>query len=188
MKGTSRWSKPSPALLVAVVALVAALGGGAVAGVTVNALNKKEKEQVKRISKKQAKKQIEKVPTGPRGEQGPKGDDGAPGPKGDDGDPAASYWAVVNSDGSLVRGSADTTAGQLFKPGIDGSYEVDFGIDVSQCSLLAGLGRTDAANLDPLSGEIGTAYRSGNAEAVYVKTRDSSGAAADRSFHLAAIC
>lgn len=183
MKGTFKWSKPSPAILVAVIALVAALGGGAVAGVTVNALNKKEKKQVKRISKKQAKKQAKKqfrkVPAGPRGE---------PGPKGEAGEPAANHWAVVGSDGSLVRGSAGATAGQLFKPDTDGSYEVDFGSDVSQCSLLAGLGRTDAANLDPLPGEIGTAYRNGNPGAVYVKTRDSSGTSADRSFHLAAIC
>ena len=162
------------------------------AGVTVNALNKKEKKQVKRISnkqaKKQAKKQFRKVPAGPRGEPGPKGESGDRGPKGEAGEPAASYWAVVASDGSLVRGSAGATAGQLFKPGTDGSYEVDFGSDASQCSLLAGLGRTDAADKDPDSGEIGTAYRNGNPGAVYVKTRDSSGTSADRSFHLAAIC
>ncbi len=35
-------SGPSAALIVAVVALVAALGGGAVAGVTISKLNKKE--------------------------------------------------------------------------------------------------------------------------------------------------
>jgi hypothetical protein len=113
MKRNSKWSKPSPAFLVAVIALFAALGGGAVAGVTVNALNKKEKKQVKRISKKQAKKQAKKqfpkVPAGPEGSKGPQG-------------------------------------------------------------------------------EIGTAYRNGNAEVVYVKTRDSGGLEADRSFRLAVIC
>lgn len=50
-------SRSSAALLVSVVALVAALGGGAVAGVTVSALNKKEKRQVTRIAKKQGKSQ-----------------------------------------------------------------------------------------------------------------------------------
>jgi hypothetical protein len=52
-KGT----KPSAALIVAVIALVAALGGGAVAGVTISKLNKKERKQVKRIAKQQGKKQ-----------------------------------------------------------------------------------------------------------------------------------
>jgi len=75
IKGT----KSSAALLVAVVALVAALGGGAVAGVAVTSLNKEEKTQVKKISKKQAKKldkKIELLP-GPQGERGP---EGPPGP------------------------------------------------------------------------------------------------------------
>ena len=57
-------AKPSPALLVAVVALVAALGGGAVAGVAVTALNKKEKKQVTKISKKQANRQIKRKEPG----------------------------------------------------------------------------------------------------------------------------
>jgi mevalonate kinase len=75
IKGT----KSSAALLVAVIALVAALGGGAVAGVTISKLNKKERKQVKRLSKKQAKKldrRIELLP-GPRGPAGPKGDTGS---------------------------------------------------------------------------------------------------------------
>lgn len=66
-------AKPSPALIVAVVALVAALCGGAVAGVTISKLKPEEKNQVKRISKRQAKrldKKIELLP-GPQGEQGP---------------------------------------------------------------------------------------------------------------------
>ncbi len=52
--------RPSAALVVAIVALVAALGGGAVAGVTISKLNKKEKKQVTKIAKKEGKKQAEK--------------------------------------------------------------------------------------------------------------------------------
>jgi hypothetical protein len=58
--GRLKGRRPSSALLVAVVALVAALGGGAVAGVAVTSLNKKEKKQVKTIAKKQGKKQAKK--------------------------------------------------------------------------------------------------------------------------------
>jgi integrin beta 3 len=82
-------TKSSAALIVAVVALVAALGGGAVAGVTISKLNNKEKKQVKRIAKRKAKqldRRIELKP-GPPGEEGPKGDTGEPGPKGDTGEP-----------------------------------------------------------------------------------------------------
>lgn len=60
MKRIKNLLRPSPAMLVAIVALVAALGGGAVAGVAVTALNKKEKKQVTKIAKQQGKKQATK--------------------------------------------------------------------------------------------------------------------------------
>ena len=53
-------TKPSPALLVAVVALVAALAGTAIGGVAVTSLSKKDKKQVTKIAKKQGKKQGKK--------------------------------------------------------------------------------------------------------------------------------
>ena len=56
--------KPSPALLVAIVALVAALAGTAVGGVAVTSLNSKDKKQVKKISKQQAKKLDKKLDKG----------------------------------------------------------------------------------------------------------------------------
>ena len=169
----------SPALVVAVVALVAAFGGGAVAGVAVEGLNGKEKKQVKQISLKQVKRLVAQIPAGPRGRQGPRG---LPGRN------AAELWAVVDPFGNLVRSSPGVTSTQLFAAVIGGSYEVDFGRDVTQCALLATIGRTDAADLDPDPGTIGTAYRNGNPEAVYVKTGNTDGIASDRSFHLGVIC
>jgi hypothetical protein len=51
--------RPSPALLVAIVALVAALVGTAVAGVaTTSRLDRKEKQQVRKIARKLANQQI----------------------------------------------------------------------------------------------------------------------------------
>ena len=58
-------TRPSPAILISVIALVAALGGSAVAEVaTTSKLNKKEKKEVGKIAKKKANKQIEKKAPG----------------------------------------------------------------------------------------------------------------------------
>lgn len=77
-----KWAKPSPALLVAVVALVAALAGTAIGGVVNKALSGKEQQQVKQIAKKLDNK-IALTP-GPQGDVGPKGDQGLQGPPGSD--------------------------------------------------------------------------------------------------------
>lgn len=52
--------KPTHAMLVAVIALFVALGGGAAAGVAISSLDKKEKKQVTKIAKKQGKQQANK--------------------------------------------------------------------------------------------------------------------------------
>ena len=102
--------------------------------------------------------------------------------------PGPPLWAVVAASGAEVRGSHVTAVTKLFSGVTAGSYQVTFDRDVASCALLATLGRTDAQNLDPDPGEIGTAYRNGNPDAVYVKTRDSTGTSADASFHLAVFC
>ena len=61
MRGILKGRRPSPALIVAVLALSIAVAGTAVAGVaTISVLDKQEKKQVKKISKKQANKRITK--------------------------------------------------------------------------------------------------------------------------------
>jgi hypothetical protein len=70
-----------PGLTVAVIALVLALAGGALAAS--GALTSKQIQQVKAIVKKEAKKNP--GPTGPAGPQGPAGPVGAAGAKGADG-------------------------------------------------------------------------------------------------------
>ena len=72
-------------LLVAVVALVAALGGGAVAGVAVTSLSKTETKKVRKIAKNQANKAVAGIPAGPNGDQGPAGPGGDQGPAGPEG-------------------------------------------------------------------------------------------------------
>lgn len=69
--------------IIAIVALVASLGGGAYAARQAG-LNGKQKKQVKKIAQTEAKK-FSGVP-GPAGPAGPAGAAGAAGPKGDKGD------------------------------------------------------------------------------------------------------
>jgi hypothetical protein len=97
-------------------------------------------------------------------------------------------WAVVNDNGNLVRGAGAVTAKQLFTPATRGSYQVTFNRRVKGCALTATIGRVNSASREPDPGEIGVAYRHGNSKSVYVKTRDSDGTEADRSFHLAVLC
>ena len=57
MRSRLKWHRPSPAMVVSVVALVFAVAGTAVAGVaTVSVLNKKEKKQTRKIAKKEIRK------------------------------------------------------------------------------------------------------------------------------------
>ena len=97
-------------------------------------------------------------------------------------------WAVVNAQGDLVRGKGAVSAKQLFTPGVSGSYQVTFNRRITDCGFSATIGRVNSADRDPDPGEIGVAYRNGNARSVYVKTRDSDGFGADRSFHLSVLC
>ena len=95
---------------------------------------------------------------------------------------AKDQWAVVGSDGTLVRKNG---AASVTKLG-GGDYEVVFGASVASCAYNATLGTIDTA--DPPAGEVGVSSRAGNANAVRVITRDSAGTAADRPFHLTVNC
>ena len=83
-------------LIVAVIALVAALVGGAYAAA---GLTGKQKKEVKKIAKKFAGKDGAQGPVGPQGAKGDKGDTGAAGADGTDG-----------SNGLSVTGAAATAA------------------------------------------------------------------------------
>jgi hypothetical protein len=156
---------------------VAAIGGGGV----INGCYKSQNGQLRLIDpatghclpSETAISWNQKGPTGP---QGPKGD------KGDPGAPATRLWAVVGSNGSLARSSGATASIRLNT----GIYQVTFNQNVAACSYLATLGNPGTG--DPLFGTIVTALRAGNANAVWVHTRDAAGTDADRSFHLVVFC
>jgi hypothetical protein len=83
VKDLLKGRKPSPALIVAIVALSAALVGTAVAGPIAGiSLSKKEKKQTSKIARKQANKVFNKRRGQLVGPQGPKGENGAVGSRG----------------------------------------------------------------------------------------------------------
>ena len=120
---TIRKHLPSPAMLVACVALTVALGGVSYAA-SVLPKNSVGSTQIKRsavVSKKVKDHSLlaRDFKTGqlPAGPQGPKGDPGPQGPKGDKGDPgkdgasATKLWAVVDGSGNIAASSGVTTPG-----------------------------------------------------------------------------
>ena len=97
-------------------------------------------------------------------------------------------WAVVMPGGKLARGSGALSSGLLTRNGraFRGDYQVVFNQDVSKCSYQATIGNPDG-NI-PSVGDIGVARRSGNPDAVYVRTTNLKGFGADKGFHLVVMC
>ncbi|MET0557992.1 MAG: hypothetical protein ABW065_04900 [Solirubrobacterales bacterium] len=98
--------------ILAIVALVAALGGGAYAAS--GGLTGKQKKEVKKIVQQEAKTlQGPAGPAGASGKDGAKGDTGAQGAKGDPGAPGGAGSAGTSPVGTPFTGSKGTcTAGQ----------------------------------------------------------------------------
>ena len=95
------------------------------------------------------------------------------------------FWAVVEKDGTLIRGRNVFRVKKL--PGT-GMYEVYFTGDISNGVFVATIGRPGIAT-EP-SGEIGVALRCcpgskfEENKGVWVDTHDSNGRRSDRAFHL----
>jgi len=98
------------------------------------------------------------------------------------------FWAVVERDGTLVRGRNVVSTRRLGT----GMYQVYFTGDVSQGVYVATIGRPGIAT-EP-TGQIGVALRCcpgggpytpfDDNKGVWVDTHDSTGAYSDRAFHL----
>lgn len=174
-------AKPSPALLVAAVALVVALGGGAVAGVT--SFNKSEKREVKAISKKQAKKLDRKIALKP----GPRG------PTGARGEAATRLFAYIRDGGAGVAAAIIYGEGviEVGDPGGGNTYTVTFDQSLVNCVVHATAGVGDPSGVTPLAAG---AYiplvnvAEGTSEQADVTFTDNAGAGVDTSFMVAAFC
>lgn len=90
--------------------------------------------------------------------------------------------AVINDAGASVRAHGLNSAS---KTGA-GEYLVVFGTDVRNCTYLPALG--DPGTNPPPAGEISAGTSATNTNAVAVTTRDSAGVPADRPFHLLVSC
>ena len=176
---------PSPALVVACVALFVALAGTGVAAVEVlvpkdsvgtaqirNSAVISSKVKDHSLSAKDfANGQIPAGPAGATRRSRPAGPIG----------PGISTWAIVKANGTLDKASGVTTVTRKSV----GTYDVAFAIDVTNCSLVAGAG-TDTAGTTT-RGAIANFNRTKTPTIVEVTTSTGT-TAADRAFSLAAIC
>ena len=188
-----RWLRVSPALVVASLALLVALGdtgwatfqqirpnsvgtqqlrAGAVTAPKIRTSavtsNKIRNRTIRRADL--AAGTLRPGPPGPAGPAGPAGT-------------VTRLWAIINASGSIARGVGVTSAGRM---GL-GQYEVIFAGDVQNCVYNVSVG--DPTNLT--GGTVGYAMagrRPNNGNGVRVNTRNAQGGAADRNFHLLVVC
>jgi hypothetical protein len=169
-----RNKRPSPAMVVAVIALVIALAGTAYAAQTINggAIKKQTIGAGKLKHKTLTGYQINTnklgvVPSAKRA--------------------AHTYWAVINNPG----GPSNATLARASDAGIGateagGSVAVAFPVNVTGCADVAG--RNNAGTSVPNSGYAQTNTSAANPNAIEVHTRDKAGANEDADFHLIVVC
>jgi hypothetical protein len=198
MNPTSR--RFSPATVIAVIALVLALGGSAVAAKRYLITNTKQisPKALTELATMAASRGATGAP-GPQGPPGPRGEKGPTGDKGLTGDPgqgggggtgggstSSIDWAVVSSTGNLAR-SSDAGATVTKSVADEGTYSVVFSRDVTECAYEATIGKpdTDAAE-DP--GFITVVHLAESTGGVLVQTYNPTGALSDKGFHLTVLC
>ena len=177
--------RPSPALVVACVALFVALAGTGVAAVVAlvpnnsvgtaqlrnNAVVSAKVRDHSLAAKDFANGQLPAGPAGATGATGPAGPIG----------PGITTWAIVKANGTLDKASGVTAVTRTAV----GTYNVAFAADVTNCSLLASAGSDSASS--KIRGAIANFNRTTTPTIVQVTTSTGT-TAADRAFSLAAIC
>jgi hypothetical protein len=171
---TLKSKRPSPAMVVAITALIVALAGTAYAAQTINggAIRKQTIGGGKLKKKTLTGFQINtnKLGTVPAAKRA-----------------SHTYWAVVNNpaaagNATLARAS---DAGIAATEG-GGAITVTFPQNVSGCANVAG--RNNAGTSGPNAGYAQTNTSAANANAIEVRTRDRAGANEDADFHLIVVC
>ena len=166
--------RPSPAMVVALVALVAALGGTAYAAGQING-NAIQKQSIGAGKIKKKTLTGYQINTNKLGIV-----------------PAAEkannlFWAVVNNP----AGVGNATLARTSNPGTtaveaNGAVTVTFPFSVSTCAEVAG--RDNAGTTPPGAGTAQTNSSAANANAIEVHTFDDKGQSTDSDFHLLVVC
>jgi hypothetical protein len=187
----SQVSRPSPALVLAALALVFAMVGTAVAGPDAIS-NKITKPKVKKISKKQANKVLDQRESSLDVNSARRAD------RADNADNADSADSADRADNVLFAvvddpaGNGNATVQRSFPAAVtltDGLYvQVNFGRDVSNCAWTATKGNyVPGAGTTANSGFAQT-HGGNNANEVSVATRTDAGTLVDDDFHLVVVC
>src|SRR4051812_26545687 len=142
MKRLSR-PRPSPALVVACLALAVALGGTSYAAVVLPAGSVGTKQlQNGAVVESKVKDHSLLARDFARGQvpPGPQGAPGTPGAHGPKGDPATNTFAVVSPAGANPALGPSSGGATVTKPGGgDGRFDVPFQQDVSNCVVVASI-------------------------------------------------
>ena len=178
----SRWARrlvPSPAMVVALVALVMAMGGSAYALVvtgksirngTVTGKDLRNRSITGNDSKRDSigggsikESSLGVVPAAFQAR-------------------GAARFAVVSGGGQLIRGRNAQTARTAAA-----RYKVIFEKDVRGCAYYATIGDPSAAG-PPQNSQVSVASLGSNVNGVAVRTENNAGAEVDRPFHLLVLC
>lgn len=167
-------SGPSPSMVVAVIALIVALGGTAIAAQNINggAIQKQTIGGGKLKPKTLTGFQINtnKLGTVPSARRA-----------------SHTYWAVVNnpaSPGNAALARASDEGISATEGG--GAVSVAFPVNISGCADVAG--RNNAGTTAPGAGTAQTNTSPANANAIEVRTKDAKGDPDDADFHLIVVC
>ena len=179
---------PSPATVIACVALVFALGGTGLAAGSVSPQASGGSDMKAGLAK--AGSESQRGPRGPRGFRGPRGlrgpagpagAAGAAGPAGPAGPAATSLWASVDATGTLVRNKGVASA----QKNATGDYQVIFSQDVTACAYQATLG---GPTTGLYAGEITVGQRVAIPAGLRVFTLNSTGTPTDAAFFVSVFC
>jgi hypothetical protein len=183
--------RPSPAMVVACLALLIALGGTSYAAIRLprNSVTTVQVKDHSLLARDFKAGQL------PRGAQGPPGPAGAAGPQGPAG-PAGTAnvkWVLVRPNGSVAAQSGGISVGAHPSAG---NYLVNFGSAVTGKAILAsGAYNSDASDQrgETTAGPCGTGEDRtcptgfNTTSYVFAQTRSNSGTPADHSFYVAVI-
>jgi hypothetical protein len=199
-----RIASPSPAMIVAIIALCFAVTGTGIAAI--GTFGKKEKQQIRKIARKIADKRITlRAPNLSVKSAGTAGSavtaDSAKlagransAGSADTADTAAiagnvsnQMWAIVNANGTLFRASPGIVEAKPEGPGpAEGKTFVIVDRDVTNCFFQATLGGNPPN--EGLAGDISVAPVTGSPNEVYVRTGDNAGSNAALPFTLLIRC